>query len=94
MAISVTLVESDTYEVVVDGPPETSHRVHMSQAYYRKLCGGQVTHEWLLVQAFRFLLEREPSTAILGEFDLPVIGRYFPEFEQEIMAKLTRHSSG
>ena len=94
MAISVTLVDADTYEVVIDGPPETAHRVHMSQAYYRELCGGQVTHEWLLVQAFRFLLEREPNTAILREFDLPVVGEYFPEFEREIVARLTRHSSG
>ena len=94
MAISVTLVDADTYEVVIDGPPETTHRVHMSQAYYRKLCGGQVTHEWVLVQSFRFLLEREPNTAILREFDLPVIGEYFPEFEREMTARLTRHSSG
>ncbi len=94
MAISVTLVDADTYEVVIDGPPETTHRVYMSQAYYRELCGGQVTHEWLLVQAFRFLLEREPNTAILREFDLPVVGEFFPEFEREIVARLTRHSSG
>ena len=92
MAISVSLVDADTYEVVVGGgragSTETTHRVHMSQAYYRALCGGTVTHEWVLVVSFRFLLEREPNTAILPEFDLPVIGEYFPEYEREMRARL------
>jgi len=91
MAIEVTLVDADTYEVVVGGGRggvETTHRVRMSQAFYRQLCGGRVTHEWVIVQSFRFLLEREPNTSILAEFDLPTIGRYFPEFEREIGERL------
>jgi hypothetical protein len=60
----------------------------MSQAYFRKLCGGTVTHEWVIVQSFRFLLEREPNTSILSEFDLPVIANYFPEFERELAERL------
>ena len=94
MAIEVTMVGPDTYEVVVGGGRgdpsgvETTHRVRMSQAYYRQLCGGRVTHEWVIAQSFRFLLEREPNTSILREFDLPTIGRYFPEFEADIAARL------
>ena len=38
--------------------------------------------------AFEFLLEREPKEFILSRFDLPVIGRYFPEFEREIKRRL------
>lgn len=34
--------------------------------------------------AFRFLLDREPKESILGRFDLRVISRYFPEFEERI----------
>jgi hypothetical protein len=90
MAISASLVAANTYEVIVDGTVETRHRVHMAPEYYRKLCGGTVTHEWVLIQAFRFLLEREPNTSILAEFDLPVIGRYFPEFEQDMERRLGR----
>ena len=90
MAISASLVAANTYEVIVDGSVETRHRVHMSPDYYRKLSGGTVTHEWVLIQAFRFLLEREPNTSILGEFDLPVISRYFPEFEQDMERRLGR----
>lgn len=88
--ISVNMVDSNVYEVVVGGDTETTHRVHMSQAYYRQLCGATVTHEFVLVQAFRFLLERESNTAILTEFDLSTIGRYFPEFEAEITDRLNR----
>jgi hypothetical protein len=88
MAISVFLTDADSYQVVVDGTQETTHQVHMSQAYYRKLCAATVTHEWVIVQAFRFLLEREENTAILPEFDLPVIGEYFPDFEQDMARRL------
>jgi hypothetical protein len=92
MPISVSLMGADTYEVVVgggrDGSTETTHRVHMSQTYYRKLSGGRVTHEWVLVQSFCFLLERKPNTEIATEFDLPVIGRYFPEYESEMARRL------
>lgn len=88
--IGVNMVAANVYEVVVEGETETTHRVHMSQDYYRQLCGATVTHEYVLVQAFRFLLEREPNTAILSEFDLPEIGRYFPEFEDELKQRLDR----
>ena len=59
--ISVTLVDADTYEVVVGNGARSIHRVRMHGDYYRKLSGGAFTHEWVLVQAFRFLLEQEPS---------------------------------
>ena len=86
--ISVSMVEPDQYEVVVDGDTLTRHRVGMTQEYYRSLCGGTITHEWVIVQAFNFLLEREPNTSILERFDLPDIGRYFPEFEAELRERL------
>lgn len=86
--ISATMVDTDTYEVVVSGDPETTHRVTMSNDYYRSLCGGTVTQEWVLIQSFTFLLEREPSTAILKSFELSTIGQYFPEFEGDIKKRL------
>jgi hypothetical protein len=104
--ISVNMVEADVYEVVVGQrvsselqrgeiniTDETVHRVHMSQAYYRKLSGATTTHEWVLLNAFQFLLEREPNTAILKTFDLPDIARYFPEFEAEMQQRLGYHGS-
>ena len=40
--------------------------------------------EDLVRRSFVFLLAREPKESILGRFDLPLIGRYFPEYEREI----------
>ncbi len=88
--ISVSLIDANTYQVVVEKDVETTHVVRMSQEYYRELCGATVTHEWVIVQAFNFLLERESNTEILPEFDLHVINRYFPEFEDDIKARLDR----
>jgi hypothetical protein len=88
--ISASLSAADTWEVVVEGTTETRHRVRMPAAYYRKLCAGTVTHEWLLIEAFRFLLEREPNTSILRDFELEDIARYFPEFESDMARRLAR----
>ena len=42
----------------------------------------------LVEESFAFLLEHEPREAILREFEIPVIGRYFPEYELEIRQRL------
>ena len=38
----------------------------------------------LIKKSFEFLLERESKESILSSFDLPVISRYFPEYERVI----------
>lgn len=73
---------------VSDGRSGTSHTVSLSDASYQKLAGGKVSAEELVRKSFEFLLEREPKESILGKFDLPVIGRYFPEYEREIRSRL------
>lgn len=40
--------------------------------------------EDLVRRSFEFLLEREPPSSILREFDLSVIRRYFPEYDQSL----------
>jgi hypothetical protein len=37
----------------------------------------------LVRRSFDFLLEREPPSSILPRFDLSVIQRYFPEYDQQ-----------
>lgn len=89
--ISATLIDLYTYEVVVEGAEavaETTHRVKLTPEYYKKLCGSTITHEWLIIQSFKFLLEREPNTSILREFDLEDVSRYFPEYEEEISSRV------
>jgi hypothetical protein len=51
---------------------------------------GKHTPERCVEAAFRFLLDREPKEAILRRFDVTVISRYLPEFEQELPRYLAR----
>ena len=62
--------------------------VGLKPEYYRKLTDGKVDEAELVRASFEFLLEREAKESILTRFDLPVIGRYFPEYEPEIRKRL------
>jgi len=82
--ITVNPIDSSTFEVVVEGVTTTTHKVTVDPSYYEKLTGRRVPPEVLVEKSFQFLLERESNTSILRSFDLPVIGRYFPEYEKVI----------
>jgi hypothetical protein len=86
-AITVTKTSTGKYEVVV--AMQTTHSVTLSDDYYRELSGGHVTEEELIKKSFAFLLERESNAMILRQFDLPLIGSYFPEFEETIKQSFT-----
>ena len=88
--ITVEKITADTFRVTVDTQTTTQHTVWLSPAYHSQLTGGTVEPASLLEESFRFLLEREPNTSILREFDLPLIGRYFPEYEKEIGERVRR----
>ena len=45
---------------------------------------GKVTKEELLKFSFNFLLERESNTSILSSFELRLISKYFPEYENSV----------
>jgi len=70
--------------MVSDEGGETQHRVTMSQADFQRLSSGTASAEVIVEAAFVFLLEREPKEAILSQFDITVISRYFPDFDQAI----------
>ena len=71
--------------VVGDDPAATTHEVEVTDEDLSRLArDAQV--ERLVEASIRFLLEREPRESILPRFALPVIGRYFPEYEAEIGA--------
>ena len=86
--ITVNPIDSTTFEVIVESATTTTHKVTVKASYYEKLTGKRVTPEVLLEKSFRFLLDRESNTSILRSFDLPIIGRYFPEYEKEIRKML------
>lgn len=89
--IKVHHVSGDEYEVKVAGTTQTTHRVTLRDVDRERLGGKDVSAEQLVEESFRFLLEREPNTSILSSFELPVIGRYFPEYEGEIGKRLKEH---
>ena len=74
--------------MIVEGNTTTTHKVTVTPSYYQKLTENQVTPEMLVETSFKFLLERESNTSILSRFDLPVIQRYFPEYEEIIKTML------
>jgi hypothetical protein len=42
----------------------------------------------LITESFAFLLEREPASAVLSEFNLADTEKYFPEYPEEISSRL------
>ena len=82
-------IEGDplTFDVrVVDRRSSTHHRVTASNADLERLSAGR-SPEGFVHACFEFLLEREPKEQVLQAFDVGVIGRYFPEFEREIVSR-------
>jgi hypothetical protein len=78
-----------TCTVHVGGDPgATTHHVSVSSADLERLAGAGVEARQLVEESFAFMLEREPRESILREFELPLIGRYFPEYEGEIRRRL------
>ena len=88
--ITVNTIDSTNFEVIVEGNPTTTHQVSVTHLYHEKLTENRVTPEELIEASFKFLLERESNTSILPRFDLPIIERYFPEYEKTIKKMLKR----
>ena len=86
--ITVEKIDECTFMVTVKGRTTTTHTVSVDPSYYDKLTGGGVSPEKLVEKSFEFLLERESNASILRTFDLPVIERYFPEYEHTIREML------
>ena len=86
--IHVQKLDDTTFQVTVEGSTATTHVVTVNPDYARKIAGAAGT-ERLVRASFEFLLARESNTSILRRFDLPLIGHYFPEYEQQI-GKLLR----
>ena len=87
--IEVQRVSESEFRVrVIEGRSESSHSVTLRPEDHQRLTGGQAEAEELVRRSFEFLLEREPKESVLSRFDLPVIARYFPEYEREIKRRL------
>jgi hypothetical protein len=87
--IEVEKVDATHFRVhVVESGSHSTHQVTLEPKDRARFAGDAVTPEELIRKSFEFLLEREPKESILGRFDLPVISRYFPEYEREIRKRI------
>ena len=99
--ISVNLVDSDVYEVIVSDRVETKlengrvkmrgesvYRVRMSQAQYREICGATTTHEWVLLNVFQYVIEEEQIADLPASFDLQDLENKLPGFLSEIRRRI------
>jgi hypothetical protein len=70
---------------IVDGERRSRHSVRVSrQDLERWGAPGESEPDGLVRRAFEFLLRREGPEQIMKSFELRDVGRYFPEFDQEM----------
>jgi hypothetical protein len=65
----------------------TRHEVTVDRTTLDDLAPG-ATPEELVRTSFAFLLEREPRESIMRTFDLPIIGRFFADYADEIRRRV------
>jgi hypothetical protein len=87
-SITVAPAGARRWRVEVRAGETSAHEVTIPEGYLEKLGLAAVAPERVLEESFRFLLEREPNTSILRNFELPVIASYFPEYGKEIARRL------
>lgn len=79
-AISSEGVDPAIVQVALDG---RTHEVTIKMADRARMAPDYPADK-IAEAAFRFLLDREPASAIMVRFDLMVIKQYFPDFEDRL----------
>lgn len=65
-----------------------NYTVALEKKYYKELTQRNIPPIVLIERSFLFLLDREPPSSILKEFNLKEITGYFPEYEEEMKKRL------
>jgi hypothetical protein len=87
--IDISRLRAREFRVHVrEGDGETTHRVTAPERL-GELELREDELERVVRESFRFLLEREPASAILAKFSLDEIARYFPEYPSELARRLS-----
>ena len=66
---------------------DTTFKVEVERTYWQEITDGTTDVEELVRRSFEFLLEREPKEAILRQFNLQDIEKYFPEYRGDILSR-------
>lgn len=88
--ISVTPMEPLHFGVeVTEGDLTTGHRVRVPSRWLDELALSEDDAPAVVRETVGFLLEREPATSIMAEFSLDDVSRFFPEYRDELVARLS-----
>lgn len=88
-SIEVIPIGSGEFQVEVhDDAGQSTHQVVVPEGYMEELGVEDAAMQDLVRESFRFLLEREPKEQIQGEFELPTIADFFPEYPEEIKERV------
>ena len=68
---------------ITEDSTKTQHKVTLSDEYFNNLSSGESKEEFIK-KCFAFLLQREPKESILKIFNMALIQRHFPNFENEM----------
>ena len=79
-SIKITEIEKDKFRVDVSDNVKTSHNVVIHDKVYKQLTNGVISKSELLEKSFEFLLDREPNTSILTNFEIQIISYYFSDY--------------
>lgn len=88
--ISVTPLEPGRYGVEVrEADTTTSHKVAVPRDLLDDLGLSDLDPAAVVEETFAFLLDREPASSILSQFSLDQVPRYFPDYYEELQARLS-----
>ena len=88
--IHIKAMEPEHFGVqVTEGDLTTSHRVIVRDGALDDLGVGGADGERVVRETFEFLLEREPASAILPDFAVEDVARFFAEFPEELAVRLS-----
>ena len=91
ISVAPDFVHALTFDVVVrDARGESRHRVTMQADEARRWARLGAEPARCVEAAMGFLLDREPKESILSAFDMGVVRRYFPEFDDVFPGYLAR----
>ena len=91
MSIFIKELSDNKFEIIINKKLTTKHIVLLTNEYYDNLTKKKISKKKLLEYSFQFLLHREPNTSILSFFELNIISKYFPEYENEIKNFCTKN---
>tara|TARA_B100000900_G_C20418733_1_gene650015 strand:- start:79 stop:366 length:288 start_codon:yes stop_codon:yes gene_type:complete len=84
MKLFIKEISKNQFKIKIINDINTNHTVTLDDDYFNKLTKNKTTKKKLIEFSFFFLLTKEKNTSILPEFELEIISKYFPEYEDKV----------